>query len=126
MPIGCQYYNFEEVNRTMTMRFTKHVFICTNQRATGERPSCGTEHGLELVKAFKKLIKDRGLNTEVRAQKAGCLDACEFGPSIVVYPDGVFYGKVTLNEVEEIVEQHLANNNPVRRLIIDFTKLPDK
>ncbi|MDQ3051339.1 MAG: (2Fe-2S) ferredoxin domain-containing protein [Bacteroidota bacterium] len=103
------------------MRFEKHVFICTNQRATSERKSCGEAHGLELVKMFKKLVKDKGLNTSIRAQKTGCLDACEFGPTLVVYPEGVFYGSIEFSDVEEIVNEHLANNRPVERLIIDFS-----
>ncbi len=104
------------------MRFEKHIFICTNQRAPGERKSCGEAHGLELVKLFKKLIKDNGLNATVRAQKSGCLDACDFGPALVVYPEGVFYGSVEFADVEEIVNEHLLNNRPVERLIIDYSK----
>ncbi len=104
------------------MRFIKHVFICTNQRPPGERKSCGEAHGLELVKLFKKLIKEKGLNVNIRAQRTGCLDACEFGPSVVVYPEGIFYGAVEFADVNEIVEEHLENNRPVQRLIIDFTK----
>jgi len=105
------------------MRFEKHVFICTNQRAPGERKSCGEAHGLELVKLFKKLVKDKGLSTDVRAQKSGCLDACEFGPSLVVYPEGIFYGSVEVSDVEEIVTEHLEHNRPVQRLVIDFNKV---
>lgn len=104
------------------MRFDKHIFICNNQRAEGTRPSCGHDNGLELVAAFKKAIKDRGLNTTIRAQKAGCLDACEWGPSLVVYPDAIFYKNVTLADVEEIVEEHIVNNRPVKRLINTFEK----
>lgn len=102
------------------MKYDKHIFICTNQRPEGERKSCGEAHGLSLVKAFKKLIKDNGLNTDVRAQRAGCLDACEFGPSMVVYPEGIFYGGVELEDVDEIFNEHLLNNRPVERLIIKF------
>jgi|SRR5688572_11261529 len=104
------------------MRFEKHIFICINQRAPGERKSCGEAHGMELVRLFKKSIKEKGLNTIIRAQKTGCLDACDFGPSMVVYPEGIFYGSVELSDVEEIVHEHLENNRPVQRLIIDFTK----
>ena len=100
------------------MRFTKHLFICTNERKEGTRPSCGEAHGLALVQAFKKLIKDKGLHTTMRAQRTGCLDFCETGPSVVVYPEGVFYGKVTLDDVEEIVNEHLIGNRPVERLIV--------
>ncbi|HEX5002383.1 MAG TPA: (2Fe-2S) ferredoxin domain-containing protein [Bacteroidia bacterium] len=102
------------------MKYEKHVFICTNQRQPGEKKSCGEQHGLELVRAFKKLIKDRGLKVAIRAQKAGCLDVCELGPALVVYPEGVFYGSVTLADVDEIVEEHLINNRPVKRLRLTF------
>ncbi|MBC7913609.1 MAG: (2Fe-2S) ferredoxin domain-containing protein [Pyrinomonadaceae bacterium] len=106
------------------MLYKKHVFICTNQRPAGARISCGEAHGLDLVTAFKKLIKDKGLNIEIRAQKTGCLEACEAGPSIVIYPEGVFYSRVAVSDVEEIVTQHLENNRKVERLLMDFTELP--
>ena len=79
---------------------------------------------MALVAAFKKSIKDKGLSTEIRAQKTGCLEACEAGPSIVIYPEGVFYGGVQLSDVEEIVSEHLENNRIVERLVMDFSKLP--
>jgi (2Fe-2S) ferredoxin len=77
---------------------------------------------MELVKAFKKEIKDRGLSVNMRAQKAGCMDICELGPTVVVYPEGVFYGKVQLSDVLEIVEEHLVNDRPVERLRLKFQK----
>lgn len=104
------------------MRFKRHVFICTNQRAEGARPSCGENCGMELVAAFKKELKDNGLAASVRAQRTGCLDACEHGPSMVVYPEGVFYGRVTKEDVPEIVREHLLYGQPVERLVIDFNK----
>jgi (2Fe-2S) ferredoxin len=79
---------------------------------------------MELVAAFKKLIKDRGLNTEIRAQRAGCLEACEAGPSIVIYPEGVFYSRVQLSDVEEIVTEHLQNDRRVERLLMNYQELP--
>ena len=106
------------------MRFRKHVFVCTNQRTTGTRPSCGEACGLELVAAMKKEIKDAGASGEIRIQRAGCLDACEHGPAMVVYPEGVFYGGVQINDVTEIVKDHLLNGNLVKRLLIDFDKSP--
>lgn len=102
------------------MKYKKHIFICTNQRAEGDRVCCGELRGLELVKIFKKEIKDRGLNKTMRAQKTGCMDICEYGPSVVVYPDGVFYGGVEPQDITEIVDQHLVNDQPVKRLIINF------
>jgi (2Fe-2S) ferredoxin len=108
------------------MLYDKHVFICTNQRAPGTRVCCGEEHGMALVARFKKLIKDKMLNTRIRAQRTGCMETCELGPSVVVYPEGVFYGRVQLDDVDEIVSEHLENNRIVNRLVMDFSKLPPK
>ena len=72
------------------MKYQKHIFICTNQRAPGEKKSCGEACGLELVKEYKKQVKAKNLSSSVRAQRTGCLDACEFGPSLVIYPEGIF------------------------------------
>ncbi len=101
------------------MKFKKHVFICTNQKDAPKK-SCGTEHGLALVEAFKQELTQRGLQKEIRAQRAGCLDACAFGPALVVYPEGTYYGNVQLADVAEIVENHLVNDQPVERLKLDF------
>lgn len=102
------------------MKFKKHIFICTNERAAGaERQSCGQAHGLELVAAFKKSLLDKGLKTEVRAQRAGCLDACESGPTLVVYPEGIYYRNVRLSDVEEIIQKHIIENKSVERLVLN-------
>lgn len=88
--------------------------------------SCGHDHGHALVAIFKKMIKDKGLSVDIRAQKAGCLDTCEQGPSVVVYPEGVFYAKVKVEDVEEIVNEHLLHDRVVERLLMDFSKLPPR
>ena len=103
------------------MKFEKHIFICTNQRKEGERKSCGEACGMELVKAFKKSLKDKGLKGKIRAQRSGCLDACDYGPSMVIYPEGIYYGGVQPTDVEEIVNEHIIHNRPVQRLQIDFS-----
>jgi (2Fe-2S) ferredoxin len=99
------------------MKYQKHVFICTNQKDSPKK-CCGEERGMALVDAFKNSLKEKGLNVEIRAQKAGCLDVCGFGPSLVVYPEGTFYGNIQLTDIEEIIESHLVNNTPVERLVI--------
>ena len=104
------------------MKYKKHIFICTNQRASDASKSCGEAHGLELVKAFKKLITDAGVNVDIRAQKAGCLDVCSLGPALVVYPDAIFYGQVGLADVQEIFDEHIMNDRPVDRLRLTFGK----
>ncbi len=101
------------------MIYTKHIFICTNQRPEGAaKPSCGEEHGMALVTEFKKQVKEKGLSVEIRAQKTGCLDVCDFGPALVVYPEGVFYQHVQISDVAEIVEEHLIANKVVERLVL--------
>lgn len=104
----------------MRQKYKKHIFVCTNQRPEGARVCCGEQHGLALTAAFKKAVKDNGLLATVRAQRAGCLETCELGPSVVVYPEGVFYGRVQLSDVEEIVREHIMNDRIVERLALDF------
>ena len=70
----------------------------------------------EIRKALKDELRRRGLEKQIRANAAGCLDACAFGPSIVVYPEGVWYGHVSVADVPEIVERHLVAGEPVERL----------
>lgn len=101
------------------MRFKKHIFICENIRpADHPRGSCGRKNSTELKPIFKKRLKELGLNTEVRANSAGCLDACEFGPTIVIYPEQIWYGGVQPEDIEEIIQEHIINNHPVKRLEI--------
>lgn len=109
------------------MVYDKHIFICVNQRAAGAaRKSCGEAHGMEIVDAFKKKLKERDLPIKLRAQKAGCLDICDFGQTLVVYPEGVFYVGVTLNDVDEIIEEHIVNNRVVERLKLENVKAASK
>jgi (2Fe-2S) ferredoxin len=97
--------------------FRKHLFVCLNDRGPGHpRGSCAQKGSEALHEAFKAALKARGLSGEIRANKAGCLDNCERGCSVVVYPEGVWYGRVTLQDVEEIVEKHLVGGDPVERL----------
>lgn len=107
----------------MELVYDKHIFICTNQRAAGAtRLSCGESHGMEIVTAFKSKLKERALPIRVRAQRAGCLDICDFGQTIVVYPEGVFYVGVELSDVDQIINDHLINDKPVERLLLDKRK----
>ena len=101
------------------MKYKKHVFICTNERNDG-RKCCGEAKGMELVNTFKELVKKHNLNTEIRAQRAGCFDVCNFGPAVVVYPEGIFYGNVHTEDVQEIFNEHLINDRPVERLKLKF------
>jgi (2Fe-2S) ferredoxin len=100
-------------------KFEKHIFICGNQRPEGHPRGCCDPAGLaELQLAFKQKLAARGLKGRVRANQSGCLDQCEHGPNIVVYPDAVWYGRVTLGDVDEIIDSHIVSRKPVERLVI--------
>ena len=98
-------------------KFERHIFICANQRLADSPRGCCDPNGLgELQLAFKKALAARGLKNRMRANKAGCLDQCEHGPTVVVYPEGIWYGHVKADDVAEIVESHLIHGQPVERL----------
>jgi len=67
---------------------------------------------------FKKSVSEHGLKGEVRANQSGCLDACSFGPTVVVYPEGVWYSVPHPEDAVEIVEKHLVKGEIVERLLI--------
>ncbi len=100
--------------------YRHHVFFCTNLRDDG-RQSCG-QCGASEVRAYAKArIKALGLSGEggVRINTAGCLDRCAMGPVLVVYPEAIWYSYVDTSDIDEIIEQHLQNGQPVERLMID-------
>jgi (2Fe-2S) ferredoxin len=100
-------------------RFDKHIFVCENKRPEGHpKGCCADKNSLEVRALFKKRLKELGLNTSVRANASGCLDACEYGVTVLIYPEQVWYGGVTINDVEEIVQKHILKNIPVERLKI--------
>ena|SRR3989304_4620734 len=104
-------------------RFEKHIFICENKRPEGHPRGCCSEKGSPKVRElFKRRIKELGLNSTVRVNSAGCLDACEYGVTVVVYPEQIWYGKVTVADVEEIIQGHIVKNIPVERLKITDEK----
>lgn len=100
-------------------KFDKHIFVCGNTRPPGHpRGCCDPEGQASLQRLFKKKLAARGLHGKVRANQAGCLDQCEHGPNIVVYPDAIWYCGVSNEDVEEIIESHIVGNVPVARLLL--------
>ncbi len=100
-------------------KFEKHIFVCTNQRPDGHPRGCCSPSGEgELHRLFKTKLAQRGIKGTVRANKSGCLDQCEHGPTVVVYPEAVWYGHVTEADVDEIIDSHILGGKPVKRLII--------
>ncbi len=100
------------------MRYVRHVFVCENRRPEGSpRGCCASRGGAQVREALKEALRARGLQARIRANSAGCLDACEQGVAMVVYPEGVWYARVTPADVPEIVERHLVGGKPVERLL---------
>ena len=97
--------------------FEHHVFVCCNQRPEGApRKACTSNGTSDLHTRLQQLTREAGLQGRVRINKAGCLDQCEHGPVMVVYPEAVWYGNVTAQDAAEIVERHLLGGSPVERL----------
>ena len=100
--------------------FDRHVFVCVNERATDHpRGSCRRRGSAEVRDRLKIAAKNANLTGRVRVNTAGCLDQCESGVTVVVYPEAVWYGGVTVGDVDEIVREHLVAGRPVERLRID-------
>lgn len=99
--------------------FTHHIFVCCNQRDPAHRRGCCDPDGAQTLRsALKAEISRRGLKPDVRANQAGCLDQCEHGPTIAIYPQGIFYGGVTLEDVPRIVEETIVGGRRLDDLII--------
>ena len=97
----------------------RHVFVCINERpADNPKGCCKARGGVEVRDELKQLLKSRGVGKQVRANNSGCLDQCEHGVSIVVYPEQVWYGHVTVADVAEIVDSHIIGGKPVERLLL--------
>jgi (2Fe-2S) ferredoxin len=96
--------------------FKHHIFCCTNQREPGApRECCANKNASELRDYMKNRVKELGLR-KVRVNNSGCLDRCELGPCIVVYPEGVWYRCSTKEEVDLIITEHLQGGTPVASL----------
>jgi (2Fe-2S) ferredoxin len=93
-----------------------HLFVCQNDRPEGGRPSCGARGAAALLAALQRAV---GADPEVAVTPCGCLGPCWEGATVVVYPEGVWYGGVTEGDVPEIVERHLKGGVPVERLRIE-------
>ena len=95
--------------------YEKHVFFCCNQRdAEAERPCCanlGSQAARDYAKNRIKLLQQSGQG-KIRINQAGCLDRCEEGPVMVIYPEGIWYTYVDHQDVDEIIDEHLLAGPP--------------
>ena len=104
--------------------FRAHVFVCCNRRPDGHRRGSCAERGSEALRDYMKVrAKELGL-ADVRINQAGCLDRCEFGPTLVIYPEGVWYSPKTREEVDEILQAHLVEGGRARRLMLTERDVP--
>jgi len=96
-----------------------HVFVCTSSRINGtQKGYCHSNASSEIVTNFLESIEENDISDKVMVTNTGCLGLCNDGPIVIVYPEGTWYGKVTPDDVDEIVESHLINGEIVKRLEI--------
>jgi (2Fe-2S) ferredoxin len=100
------------------MAYKHHLFFCLNERSNGDN-CCAQHNAFELFTYAKNRIKELGLSGagKIRVNKAGCLDACNLGPVMVVYPEGTWYTFIDAIDIEEIIQSHLIEGKPVVRLL---------
>jgi len=99
--------------------YKRHVFFCCNQRDEGR--ACCNNHGAREIRDYAKdRINSLGLSGpgKVRINMAGCLDRCDEGPVMVIYPEEVWYTYVDREDVDEIIHEHLTHGRVVKRLKI--------
>lgn len=102
--------------------YRAHVFFCTNHRPLGHERGCCASKGAEKLRNYmKRRAKEMNLE-DVRINGAGCLDRCELGPCIVIYPEGVWYSPKTEADCDEILIQHLQHGKRVERLMLNDQK----
>ncbi|MBC7490326.1 MAG: (2Fe-2S) ferredoxin domain-containing protein [Glaciimonas sp.] len=111
----------EYVNEAAVVPFyVHHVFFCLNQRSTGERLCCANSGAQAAQEHAKRRIKALGLagDGNVRINKSGCLERCEEGPALVIYPEGVWYTYFDTEDIDEIIDVHIVGGEIVERLKI--------
>ncbi len=95
----------------------KHIFICGQARPPGHpRGSCADKGAADVLQTFQQQFEQKGFWGRFGLTSTGCLGACDAGPVVLVYPEGVMYGKVTKDDVDEIIKEHLLGGKPVERL----------
>lgn len=96
--------------------FQHHIFCCTNQRAAGHKRGCCADKNAEQLRNYmKRRVKELSISS-TRVNGAGCLDRCELGPCIVIYPEGIWYAPKTTADIDEILTRHLLAGEIVTRL----------
>lgn len=98
--------------------YEAHVFACVNERPAGHKRGSCKERGAEPLRNYMKArAKELGLE-HLRINQSGCLERCELGPTMVIYPEGIWYSYQTLADAEEIITRHLIGGERVERLLL--------
>jgi vanillate O-demethylase ferredoxin subunit len=98
--------------------YDAHLLVCINEREDGHpRGSCSLRGSVDLHKYMKTKSKELGIKN-IRVNKAGCLDRCELGPVMVIYPEGIWYGINSTEDVDQILQRHILNGVHVDHLIL--------
>lgn len=85
-----------------------HIFVCTSCRTTGvQKGYCHQKDSVKIIEKFMEEIEDRDLSGDCMITNTGCFGICNRGPIAVVYPQGIWYGGLTVDAVEEIMDQHI-------------------
>jgi len=99
--------------------FDQHVFCCINERPEGhEKGCCAAKKSIILRAYMKKKTKELITDKNIRINSSGCLDQCEYGPTMVIYPDNVWYTYKSEADVDLIINEHLINNRVVKKLLL--------
>lgn len=99
--------------------FRRHVFVCLNERDPKDPKGCCKHRGSDAVfKVLKEGAAKAGLK-DVRINRAGCLDHCAYGPTVVVYPEGVWYHVPTEEDAREVLASHIIDGKIVERLLME-------
>ena len=98
--------------------FEAHVFVCTNERPAGHARGCCKSRGSEKLRDYMKArAKELGLKN-IRINTSGCLDRCEFGPTMVVYPEGIWYSPQSREDIDTILATHLVAGGRAESLML--------
>jgi (2Fe-2S) ferredoxin len=101
--------------------FQHHIFVCENERPDGDPRGCCSAKGSAAIReALRDECNKRGLKKIVRVNKAGCLDQCHVGPTVVIYPEQIWYGGVKIEDVTKIVDALQRNE------IVHSLRVPDE
>jgi len=96
-----------------------HIFVCTSCRTNGtQKGYCHSKESVKLVEKFMEEIEDRDLSSECMVTNTGCFGICSRGPIAVIYPEGTWYGNLTPEAVEEIMEKHIEGGEVVTEYLI--------